>query len=471
MSVTADESARESRRAARQSIERAVGQAHAQLGIVLPEQKRPREIPSIPSLRRAPGRGVSDEVGMATLVDLGDGIFVWRDGFGPPPAGGSRRRRGGAKSPEPLGTVVTPVVFSKLEPNTVIKYLEEFDAWLTPRQGLRRWVGQGALRDWDGASEDAFETIRTPGEGRPKSQKRALLIVHGTFSQGKHLVQELRQTDEGRHFLKRSQTEYDEILMFDHPTLSVSPVLNGLDLALYFSNIKTPVDVVCHSRGGLVVRWWLEAFAGAGPGPRRVVMVGSPLAGTSLAAPYKLRETLGLFTSLGTFLEAAGTPFAAIPFTAVALGLLRVVKSIVGTLSHTPILDAAFAMIPGLHGQSRDSNNAELLRLRAHSYSVPPEYSFVRSDFQPDPVGWRFWRAFNDLGNRAKNLLFDAVFTEPNDLIVNTSSMTDLISTALPIKPGALLDFNKLNKGGSVHHTNYFSQPETADFLINRFQL
>ena len=37
--------------------------------------------------------------------------------------------------------------------------------------------------------------------------------------------------DEGRTFLARAAAHYDRVLAFDHPTLSVSPILNALDLA------------------------------------------------------------------------------------------------------------------------------------------------------------------------------------------------------------------------------------------------
>ena len=136
--------------------------------------------------------------------------------------------------------------------------------------------------------------------------------------------------------------------------MSVSPVLNALDLARLFGEVKLPVDVICHSRGGLVVRWWLEAFGGAAVGPRRAVFVGSPLGGTSLASPPKLRAAIDLFTSVGSYLKSA-TEIASVyaPFMTVATGLLTVFTSVTGLVANTPMADAAFAMVPGLGAQSR----------------------------------------------------------------------------------------------------------------------
>ena len=52
--------------------------------------------------------------------------------------------------------------------------------------------------------------------------------------------------------------------------------------------------MVCHSRGGLVTRWWLEVFQRDLMPRARVVFVASPLMGTGLASPYRLRTALKL---------------------------------------------------------------------------------------------------------------------------------------------------------------------------------
>ena len=442
------EAARHRRLAARRSIERAltvIEPANAEMA--LPDQKRPNVIPAIAELRR--GRRADDEerVGAATLVDLGDGHLSWRDGFGLAPAGGPRRR--GARGAAAAGKVVTPILFEKLAPNQVSEYLQGLDARFNPHQGLRRWTGDRVFRKVN----------------RPSAKGRILLFVHGTFSKCDHLLDELNRTAAGQDLLRLALGgAYDEILGFDHPTLSVSPMINGLDLARAFAAATGPVDIVCHSRGGLVVRWWLEVFGGSAVPGRRVVMVGSPLAGTSLAAPPKLRRVLDLFTSIGTSLEVAGAPFAGIPFMAVSLGLLRVIKSVTGLAAHTPMVDAAFAMIPGLNGQSRVGNNSELVRLR----TIAPtgvDYSAIKSDFRPKDEGWKFWKYFTNLGERVADQAANFVFEAENDLVVDTQSMTDLVD-AVKISADGIFDYGTSDR---VHHTNYFSQEPTAHFIMQRF--
>src|SRR5208283_5185534 len=119
--------------------------------------------------------------------------------------------------------------------------------------------------------------------------------------------------------LGRAAKHYDQILAFDHPTLSVSPMLNALDLARRLDGSKADIDVVCHSRGGLVTRWWLEAFDRP-IGKRRAVLVGAPLEGTNLAAPPRLRYVLSWFSNLNRVVGAAASM---IPFLTVASCLAR----------------------------------------------------------------------------------------------------------------------------------------------------
>src|SRR5439155_5822381 len=136
-----------------------------------------------------------------------------------------------------------------------------------------------------------------PGE-TPVKKGRVLLFVHGTFSRAEALRAGLMRTSDGRGLLKTARQHYDQVLDFEHPTLSVSPVLNALDLARLFATSNADVDVVCHSRGGLVTRWWLEALDPNAKRTTRVVFVGSPLNGTSLAAPNRLRRAMNLLTNV-----------------------------------------------------------------------------------------------------------------------------------------------------------------------------
>jgi hypothetical protein len=254
------------------------------------------------------------------------------------------------------------------------------------------------------------------------------------------------------------------VLAFDHPTLAVSPMLNALDLFGLLDRATGPLDIVAHSRGGLVARWMLEGFGGAlGQGPYRAVLVGSPLGGTSLASPPRLRDALSLLSNFGTALKAAGSATAAyFPLLAAPLALLKVATSVVSLAAKTPALDAAVAMIPGLAGQSRVARSQELDRLRRLACARPPTYYVVQTNFETEDVGWRFWKWFR--GDKLKDFATDRIFPGPNDLVVDTRSMTELaLSPTLP--EAHKHDFGST---GRVHHTNYFEQPETLEFILDK---
>jgi hypothetical protein len=241
----------------------------------------------------------------------------------------------------------------------------------------------------------------------------------------------------------------------------VSPILNARTLALLLGQTPAEIDVLCHSRGGLVARWWLEVFDQAPPEKRRAVFVGSPLAGTGLAAPSNIRGSLSLLSNIGMALGAAS---AAVPFLTVLTGLFRVVTSVTKLAATTPAIDAAVALVPGLAAQSRVGNNREMISLRQAPAVLTGRYFAVQSNFESEKPGWQFWRYFRNIGDRAKDTLADLVFEDRNDLVVDTGSMVDL-SDGLSIPPEQGLDFGTTDY---IHHTNYFAQAQTLDFIRER---
>jgi pimeloyl-ACP methyl ester carboxylesterase len=415
-----------------------------------PEESVPNERP-ISDFRRGRLRRVDDTVGMLTLVDV-DGVLFWREGTVGAALVGRRRRAGAAAA---AGQVVAQLKFEKLPTNEVWDFLRKLDDKLTPQHangtGLRRWNG----------------TELVPVE-RPKGEGRTLLFVHGTFSNSESLIDQFKSLETKTGFLARAHQHYQEILTFDHPTLSVSPMLNALDLARLFAGFSVPVDLICHSRGGLVARWWLEGFGGATHGQRRAVLVGSPLGGTSLASPASLRGALNLLTNVGNALEIAGAAASTwMPLLSFGVGLMKVITSITSLTAREPILDAALAMVPGLSCQSRVGNSAELLRLRRGSGSPWPAYFAVTSDFQTAKPGWKFWHYFVNLKGFAADYGADLIFQSPNDLVVDTASMRELSDTA-SIASNDCLEF-KTNE--TVFHTNYFQQRKTSDFILQKLQI
>jgi hypothetical protein len=410
---------------------------HLELGV--------KAAPSIAARSRGPRDRSYDPKAATLSLHERDGVLFWEmTSAAEENRGRTGMRARGAASP--TGSELLRREFTKLEPNEVSKYLESIDGRLNP-------LGSRGLRCWLPGQSKLTEANPLPDEGR------FLLIVHGTFSRSEHLIDDLQSMQMGREFLSRAAKHYDRVLTFDHPTLSVSPMINALDLVTALGTTRAEIDIVCHSRGGLVSRWWMEVFDREPLRRKRAVFVASPLSGTSLAAPPKLKAGLNL---LANYSKLLGVAAMAVPFAAVPAALLRLIGSVVGVGTKLPFLDAAVAMIPGLSGQSRVGNCYELQRLNRAKLQKTPSYFFVRSNFQSENPAWKIWKYITEGKQIAANLATDLlVFKGDNDLVVDTESMTELPDRPTLTSP-PLLDFGTT---ADVHHTNYFLQSRTLDFI------
>lgn len=373
-----------------------------------------------------------------------EGLLDWREATAPRPSGPARRR---GTSRTSAGELVAEAEFPKLAPSQITEFLETWDKRLTPFRGLRPWHNPTA--------QLGKESVDAPEKGR------ALVFVHGTFSNGDNNFDTIRSTPQGIAFLDEAVREYGgQVYAFDHPTVSVGPILNAIDLAATFRGSKATIDVVSHSRGGLVTRWF-DLLHREKPGVRKAVLVGSPLAGTSLAAPPNIRKTIRLLTNVGHVAEkVVGLASLAVPMLTVVEGLLTIVGSVATWTAATPVVDALVAMVPGWFAQSRVGNNPELLRLLDSKCEHEGRYYFVMSNFEPVDPGWAFWQRFRK--NNVADFAADLIFPDLNDLVVDTTSMTELAIKQLKIPDEQILDYKT---SPDVHHLNYFQQPKTIEFL------
>ncbi len=427
---------------------------------------------TVAALRRRRRRVANSPDGLIKTVSLveDDGVLYWRDGVaGSTPVGRRRRhlaRRRGTASPKE--SLVLVKHFPTLAPNKVTSAIAAVDRYLNPAIGQSLGARLRSLRLGPDGSFKLDDDVKGPFAGR------TLLFVHGTFSSAANMLGEFTRPEApGLDFLNRAMQgarRYDRIVFFDHPTLAVSPLINALELGRALAGSTGEIDVIAHSRGGLVVRWWLEAFGhslGVGPATKvRVVLAGSPLYGTSLAAPDKLKNAMSLISNIGTFAEQTlGLLGAANPFLWVAGKLVEIIVSITGALARTPVIDALVAIAPGLAGQSMVSNNYEINRLRTGPVAISPDYYTVISNFETKNPGWQFWKNFRK--DRMGDLAADVIFPEANDLVVDTGSMTDFGVEALEAA-GSPCDFGTSE---TVWHCNYFRQPKTITYLLRTFKV
>ena len=446
------------------------------------------EMESIGGLRRRRRRAsntAGDPIKTVSLVEE-DGVLFWRDDVPAPVAAparldiGPRARRRLRRAGIPLppvqespemghGPLVLTRTFPVLAPNRIVAAVGAIDRKLNPAVDVAL---RSRLRPLRKAADGSF-VLMDEADITGILEGRTLLFVHGTFSNAANMLDEFKATDEGLRFLKAvtgGAKKYDNVVFFEHATLAVSPVLNALELGRFFARASGRIDVIAHSRGGLVVRWWLEAFGkslSVLPGmPVRAILVGSPLRGTSLAAPDKLQGVLSLLSNIGSFAQATlNLVGPANPFLWVAGKLVQVVVSATGALARTPLVDGLVALVPGLSGQSAVENNHEIDRLRLGPCAVDPQYYAVQSNFEtPDP-GWKFWQNFRAM--RAGDLAANAVFEGPNDLVVDTRFMTDLGVPNLRLADSPC-DFGTSD---TVWHCNYFRQPKTIGYLAEKLGL
>lgn len=375
-----------------------------------------------------------------------DGVLRWV--YEPPPSQAVRvraRRAGFFGMGEPLARFE----YDDIGSNRISDALMALDRKLTPDQGMRRLVN-GKLEHDD----------------TPKITGRTLLLVHGTFSKSDMWFDQLGETEPGRVLLKDLRARYQEnILAFDHATMSVAPWLNALDLHKALRGVTGPIDVVCHSRGGLVTSWSLRLA----PIPvQRAIFVGSPLGGTSLASPYRLRAMLDMLANVANALSVAGNAASAVfPLAAGAAGLAKVLGKTLSLGSTLPIADAAVALVPGLASQQRIVDHAESQRLFSDRWLIRPEFSAVTADFEPNvnEPAWKFWTRFRHPGLQLANVGADFLFPGANDLVVDTDSMTYLGDP-----PQGKPDVLQLGKSATTHHTSYFRDPKVIAFLADKLK-
>jgi hypothetical protein len=415
---------------------------------------RPVDLPRSTSMRRRM-RGRPEALPTLRLVRR-DGVLFVEEGGG---RGGIHDRRRSARDVLAGGTVEAEQVLARLDKNQVGGAIEKIDRRLNRYLDPAR-LARAVLRrhDPDRGLVPFTDGARLAG--------RTLLFVHGTFSHGDGVLSEIDEIEDETGFLRWAHGEYEHVLTFEHPTLAVSPMINARELSVRLRDSSVPIDVICHSRGGLVARWWLEAFDRADPSLRRAVFVGSPLCGTGLAAPPNIRSSLSLLSNVADVLgKVSGKASAAFPFMTVVAGIFQILSSVTKLAAKTPAVDAAISMVPGLVAMSRVGNNQELHALRAERVGLD-RYFVVQSNFEPDDVRWKFWRHFRPLNVAGRAA--DVVFEGTNDLVVDTGSMNDFFDGRGGVPRANIHDFET---SATVHHTNYFRQPQTLQFIRSRLSL
>lgn len=278
----------------------------------------------------------------------------------------------------------------------------------------------------------------------------ALLLVHGTNSLThsgfggfpESAVAAMHERYQGRVF------------GFDHPTLSVDPLGNCQALAqLLPDGVTLDVDVLCHSRGGLVARSLVELGESAGTAGklrvRQVVFVATPNRGTPLADPDRLGSLLDGLTNLLDLVPDN-------PVTDSLNGIVTVVRQLaVGALKGLDgLVSMRFIKPEGDQAAATGSPAGGFLGMLNQPRTTATRYRAIAADFEPAPE--------SGLATVARDKLVDAIFGfEPNDLIVPTASAFSWNGgPGFPVSDRLVLPPTR-----GVNHSTFWTTPEVLETL------
>ena len=267
--------------------------------------------------------------------------------------------------------------------------------------------------------------------------RRALLMVHGTFSRThlafgqlpKDYVEALYRHYEGRVFA------------FDHPFLSEDPADNARWLVSQMpADAGLTVDIVCHSRGGLVSRVLSEKRSELSADGRlqvaKIVLVGVPNAGTALADPDHIGKLLDVFTNLINFLpDSFGAPALTV--------LVECAKAV------------AVGALGGLKGLRAMQPGGEFATWLNRPGGSPGQttYFAVTSKVTPTEPG---------LKHLAYSRGLDRLLQGPNDFVVPAEGVFAANGSGFfPVATPLVLE-----GAGAVSHTKYFTDRRVRDQVL-----
>lgn len=278
---------------------------------------------------------------------------------------------------------------------------------------------------------------------------RALLFLHGTFSNAHGAFHDVPEA-----LMRELHARYGgRVLALDHFSLSHDPVQNVrwlIDrLRALAPGTTLDVDIVCHSRGGLVARTLADGGTPFGIDTsnvrvRRIAFVGVPNKGTLLAQPDHMVTMIDRLTTGLNLVPPGGVAD-------VLEGILIAVKVI------------GHGALKGLAGlRSMDPAGPFLQQLNAHGRKDPEWYA-IAANYQPKDAG------LHALVAGAANRIVDRIFAEAgNDLVVPEAGVYTADGVAgFPIADSRCL---RLPTTAGVMHTSMFGNPDVASRLSSWLQ-
>ncbi len=313
----------------------------------------------------------------------------------------------------------------------------------------RLWQRSGRTLGWVRVTPEGLRRDRLePSTASSSFGERNLLLLHGTFSSAEGAFKGLAETrgGDGQDFFHAIEAVYQgRVFAFNHFTVSESPEANARALLAALPEGPTRFDVITHSRGGLVLRQITERSQDLeGLAARfslgRVVLVAAPNEGTPIASPRRMQETVGWLANFIDLFPESGLTFG---LSFVAEGLAWIARRTAGELV-------------GLAAMNPDGESIRLLQA-ASSYVGKP-YSALVANFEPT----------GSLAARLLDAGLEAFFDSANDLVVPTEGgwRVDRPPGISSRSIGCFGPGGNLLSTTPVHHTRFFDESETVNFLV-----
>lgn len=272
------------------------------------------------------------------------------------------------------------------------------------------------LRSFDATTGDYAPLSPEKLEGT----QRILLLIHGFIGSSNGMTACLNLVhSEG---LATLAEQYDLILTFDYENLNtpLKEVTRALKAQLETAGITAEggqrIDILAHSMGGLIARWFIEREGGDAI-VRRLVMAGVPNGGTPIVTlkqqGYAVLKTWA-YSNLVAILSGLTSAYVG---GVVVAGLMKLLDNIGNSLEQiAPDAD----LIQELASSEAPANvGYAVIAGDTHGLMIPPDNYTERLSKLLEYLGKRLRVAGYDL-------LTDKLFKEANDMAVGYASMVQL---------------------------------------------
>lgn len=318
-------------------------------------------------------------------------------------------------------------------------------------------------------------TLRSATDLQPVLQidrsKPVLIFLHGTASSTEGSFSGL--WDEGASKMSDLLDHYgNQVLAFQHQTLSSSPIENALELLKAITTLPNTVQgnhplklhLVSHSRGGLIGELLCRGTRTSGPSFDDIDV--NFFTGDEYARDRQALQELGALLdrtnlqierNMRVACPARGTTLADGRFDRYLTGLVNIMEKVPGLAN--PVIDGVSSLMLAVVHKRTDPE--EIPGIEAMMPSSPT----IRMLNRPDvTVGADLHVIGGDVKasgfiNRLKVIITDLYYREDHDLVVNTPSMFGGATRESGVQYW-------VDTGGTVNHFRYFGNNSTSSRLI-----